>query len=88
MNLDLLKESGMDPCGVCQTRVGSNAAFCGGRLCWIHKKCNGPDHDFRCSRCLETAKPTIERTVNDVKVDDEKLMVNLGFCSRPYMLCF
>ena len=88
MNLDLLKESGMDPCSVCQTQVGSNAILCGGGLCWIHKKCNGPDPDFRCPRCLETAQPIIERTVNDVKVDNEKLMANLGFCSRPCMLCF
>ena len=88
MNLDLLKESGMNPCCVRQTRVGSNAIFCGRGLCWIHKKCNGPDPNFRCPRCLETEQPIIERTVNDVKADNEKLMANLGFCSRPYVLCF
>ena len=49
MNLDLLNESGMDPCDVCHTLVGSNAIFCGGGLCWIHKKCNGPDPDFKVS---------------------------------------
>ena len=38
MNLYLLKKSGKDPCGVCQKGVGSNAIFCGGCLCWIHKK--------------------------------------------------
>ena len=27
INLDLLKESGKDPFGVCQTGVGSNAIF-------------------------------------------------------------
>ena len=32
MNLDLLKKSGKDPCGVCQTGVGSNSVFCGGCL--------------------------------------------------------
>ena len=37
MDLDLLKKSGKDPCGVCQKGVGSNAIFCGGCLCWIHK---------------------------------------------------
>ena len=52
MDLDLLKKSGKDPCGVCQKGVGSNAIFCGGCLCWIHKKCNGikgplrPDPDL------------------------------------------
>ena len=75
MNLDLLRGSGMDPFSVCQTPVGSNA-ICARGLCWIHKKCNGPDPDFRCPRCLETAQPIIERTVNVVKVDDEKLMAN------------
>ena len=37
---------------------------------------------------LETAQSIIERTLNDVKVDDEKLMANLEFCSRSCMLCF
>ena len=61
MDLDLLKKSGKDPCGVCQKGVGSNAIFCGGCLCWIHKKCSGikgplhPDPDFRCARCLGKA---------------------------------
>ena len=33
INLDLLKESGKDPFGVCQTGVGSNVIFCDGCLC-------------------------------------------------------
>ena len=79
MNLDLLKKSGKDPCGVCQKGVGSNAIFCGGCLCWIHKKCSGikgplrPDPDFRCARCLGKARPVDGRTVKEVKVHDEKL---------------
>ena len=76
MNLDLLKKAGKDPCGVCQTGVG---IFCGGCLCWIHKKCSAiigllrPDPDFKCPRCLGTARPIDGRTVKEVKVDDEKL---------------
>ena len=35
-DFDLLKESGKDPFGVCQT--GSNAIFCDGCLLCIHKK--------------------------------------------------
>ena len=31
-NLDLLKKSGKDPCGVFQIGVGRNAIFCGGSL--------------------------------------------------------
>ena len=41
INLDLLKESGKDLFGVCQTGVGSNAIFCEGCLCRIHKKYSG-----------------------------------------------
>ena len=41
LDLDLLKKSGKDPCGVCQKGVGSNAIACGGCLFLIHKKCNG-----------------------------------------------
>ena len=74
--LDLLKKSGMDPCGVCQPRVGNNAIFCGGCFCWIHKKCSGikgpmcPDTDFRCARCLGTAWPIDGRTVMEMKADE------------------
>ena len=30
INTDVLKTSGNDPCGICQTGVGRNAIFCGG----------------------------------------------------------
>ena len=86
MDLDLLKKSGKDPCGVCQKGVSSNAIFCGGCLCWIHKKCSGikgplgPDPDFRCARCLCKARPIDGRTVKEVKVDDEKLEAVPEFC--------
>ena len=86
MDLDLLKKSGKDPCGVCQKGVGSNAIFCGGCLCWIHKKCSGikgplrPDPDFRCARCLGKARPIDGRTVKEVKVDDETMEDVPEFC--------
>ena len=79
MDLDLLKKSGKDPCGVYKKRVGSNAIFCGGCLCWIHKKCSGikgplrPDPDITYARCLGNARPIDGQTVKEVKVDDEKL---------------
>ena len=41
LDLDLLKKSGKDPCGVCQKGVGSDAISCGGCLFLINKKCNG-----------------------------------------------
>ena len=86
MDLDLLKKSGKDPCGVCQKGVGSNAIFCGGCLCWIHKKCSGikgplrPDPDFRCTPCLGKARPIDGRTLKEVKFDDEKLEAVPEFC--------
>ena len=53
LDLDLLKRSEKDPCGVCQKGVDSNSILsCGGCLRWIHEKCSGikgPDPDFRCA---------------------------------------
>ena len=92
MDLDLLKKSGKDPCGVCQKGVGSNANFCCCCLCWIDKKCSGikgplrPDPDFRCARCLGKARPIDGRTVKEVKVDDEKLEAVPEFCYLGDML--
>ena len=93
MDLDMLKKSGKDPCGVCQKGVGSNAIFCGGCLCWIHKKCSGikgplrPDPDFRCARCLGTAWPIDGRTVKEVKFDDEKLEAVPEFYELAAVTC-
>ena len=63
INLDMLRNSGKHPCGVCQTGVGcTNAIVCGGYNRWVHKKCSGikgrllPDSEFRCTRCLGTAR--------------------------------
>ena len=92
VDLDLLKKSGNDPCGVCQKGVGSNAIFCGGCLCWIHKKCSGikgplrPDPDFRCARCLGKAWPIDGQTVKEVMVDDEKMEALPEFCYLGDML--
>ena len=78
INLDVLKKSGKYPCGVCQSGVGSsNAIFCGGCKRWVHKKCSGikgplrPDPEFRCARCLGTARAIDEREVSEVEVVPE-----------------
>ena len=61
-NLDVLKKSGNYPCGVSQAGVGRNAIQCGGCRQWVHKKCSGikdpltSDLNFRCARCLGTAR--------------------------------
>ena len=38
ITLDVMNKSGKDPCGICQTGVGSNAIFCCGYVCWVDKK--------------------------------------------------
>ena len=60
--LGLLKTSRKDLCRVCQKRVGINTMFCGGCTCYKHNKnsstksCLRHDPNFRCSRCLGTAR--------------------------------
>ena len=92
INLDVLKKSGKYPCGVCQSGVGSsNAILCGGCKRWVHKKCSGikgplrPDPEFRCARCLGTARAIDEREVSEVEVGNEKLDVP-EFCYLGDML--
>ena len=48
----------------------------------------GPLADFRCARFLGTAQPIIGRTVNEVKVNGEKLKAVLKFCYLGGTLCF
>ena len=77
----------------CQSGVGSsNAIFCGGCKRWVHKKCSGikgplrPDPEFRCARCLGTARAIDEREVSEVEVGNEKLEVVPEFCYLGDML--
>ena len=78
---------------LCQSGVGSsNAIFCGGCKHWVHKKCSGikgplrPDPEFRCARCLGTARAIDEREVSEVEVGNEKLEVVPEFCYLGDML--
>ena len=94
INLDVLKKSGKYPCGVCQSGVGSsNAIFCGGYKRWVHKKCSGikgplrPDPEFRCARCLGTARAIDEREVSEVEVGNEKLEVVPVLLPWGHALC-
>ena len=93
INLDVLKKSGKYPCGVCQSGVGSsNAIFCGGCKRWVHKKCSGIkgplhlDPEFRCARCLGTARAIDEREVSEVEAGNKKLEVVPEFCYLGDML--
>ena len=91
--LDVLTKSGKYPCGVCLSGVGStNAILCGGCERWVHKKCSGikgrllPDSDFRCARCLGTARAFDERESLEVEVGNEKLEDVPEFCYLGDML--
>ena len=93
INLDVLKKSGKYSCGVCQSGIGSsNAIFCGGCKRWVHKKCSGikgplhPEPEFRCARCLGTARAIDESEVSEVEVGNEKLEVVPEFCYLGDML--
>ena len=79
--------------GVCLTGVGStNAILCDGCEHWVHKKCSGikgrlpPESDFRCARCLGTARAIDERQSLEVEVGNEKLKVVPEFCYLGDML--
>ena len=91
-NLDVLRKSGKYPCGVCQAGVGRNAIQCGGCRQWVYKKCGGikgpltSDLNFRCARCLGTARPVDGRLVKEVMIGDEKLEVVPEFCYLGDML--
>ena len=71
-NVDVLRKSRKYPCGVCRAGVGRKAIQCGGCRQWGHKKCSGikgpltSDLNFRCTRCLGTARPVDGRLVKEV----------------------
>lgn len=90
--LDLLKKTGKDSCAVCLTGTGCNAILCGGCSLWVHKKCSGvkgllrPDPEFRCARCLGTARPIDGRPMKEVDVGEDKIEVVPEFCYLGDML--
>ena len=85
-NFDVLKKSGKYPFGVCQTGVDKNAIYFSDCRQWGHKKCSGiksflaSNLDFKCARCLDTARSVDGRSVKEIMVGDETLEVVSGFC--------
>ena len=89
--VDLLQSSGVFPCAVCRTGVGSNSIFCNGCKHWVHKKCSGLKHlkkdpDYRCTRCQGTARPLHGRPQKEVQAGPDKLEVVASFCYLGDML--
>ena len=89
--VDLLQSSGVFPCAVCRTGVGSNSIFCNGCKQWVHKKCSGLKHlkkdpDYRRTRCQGTARPLDGRPQKEVQVGPDKLEVVASFCYLGDML--
>ena len=84
-DLDLLQSSGVFPCAVCHTGVGSNSIFCNGCKHWLHKKCNGlkrlaKEPDCRCTGCQGTARLLDGRPQREVQVRPDKLEVVALVC--------
>ena len=78
---------------ICLTGVGStNAILCDGCERWVHKKCSGikgrlpPENEFRCARCLGTARAIDERQSLEVEVGNETLEVGPKFSYLGDML--
>ena len=55
INLDMLKKSRKNPCGVCQSGVDCNAIFCGGCKHWVHKNCSRDP----CAPTLDSGAPDV-----------------------------
>ena len=91
--LDLLRDSGVFPCVVCQSGVGVNSIQCSQCMYWVHKKCSGvrgrlaEDPDYVCPRCCDQARPIDNRPATQVDVDGTQLDVESNFCYLGGMLC-
>ena len=93
-----MQTSGKYPCAACKKGVGKNSIFCSGCSFWVHKKCSDipgrlvEDPDFRCRRCLGSARlidgrPFVEVQLADRKLDVVDKFVYLGDCIWPGRGC-
>ena len=85
-NMDTLIDTGVWPCGVCQSGVGRNSIFCSGCKHWVHKKCRGirdrlvVDDNFQCDRCRGFARPIERRPCDSITLGGHTLEVVDTFC--------
>ena len=76
---------------MCCTGVGSNSIQCSGCKHWVNKKCSElrrlkEDPNFRCPRCLGTARLIDRRPQKAVQVRPDKLEVVASICYFGDML--
>jgi len=93
-DLETLRDSGKYPCGVCRQGVGVNSIFCWSCNHWIHHRpCSGirgrlkEDPNFKCSRCLGTARPIDARPVTEFAIGEQKIDVVDCFCYLGNSTC-
>ena len=85
-NLDLLKDTGRHPCGVCRKGTGANSILCSTCSHWVHHGCSDvkgrlvEDPVFKCRRCLGKARPIDARSAVKFKVNDHELDIVNEFC--------
>ena len=92
-NLHSLRDSGKNPCGVCQKGIGSNSILCCGCQLWIHEKCSTmkgkltADLSYKCKRCKGICRPTVGRPENHVTLEGSKLDLVESFHHLGDELC-
>ena len=85
-NLDLLKDTGRHPCGVCRKCAGANSILCSACSHWVHHGCSDvkgrlvEDPNFKCRRCLGKARPIDARSAVKFKSGDHDLDIVNEFC--------
>ena len=85
-NLDVLKDSGRFPCGVCRKGAGANSIWCSSCAHWVHHGCSGikgklkEDPTFKCNRCLGTARQIDARPCSEFVVGNDTLEAVDSFC--------
>ena len=86
VNMDTLIDTGVWPCGVCRSVVGTNSIFCSGCKHWVHKKCSGirdrlvVDDNFQCDRCRGLARSIEGRPCDSITLGGHTLEVVDTFC--------
>ena len=94
LKLDVLRDAGKYPCGVCRSGVGVAFISCTQCKHWMHKKCSGlkkltPDPTYVCPRCSRVpgVRPIDGMPLKKIQIDDCELAVVDRLCYLGDMLC-